>query len=622
MLIYQGTSDEFIQLNRMNRIADVMEETYFYFTGHHAGTSEYNSWQNSLTRVRDLLEIAELKDNYIALEYSVPYNNQSRIDCLLFGSSHNKQHVFLIELKQWSRVQATEIEGNYVETFTAGNNRIVVHPSQQVKGYHNYLLDFIEEFEKEPTMSLVSCAYCHNYSRTDDSGLFDKIYHKIIDEFPVYCKEDLPMLAQELNEKLSGGSGLEIFNRFMRSRIRPSKKLLDHVKDVILKGEQYSLINEQLIAKNLIWGKIRHGIKKNEKSVVIVKGGPGTGKSIIALNVLAEVAARKLTALFVCKSKPFREGLRRLVGGNAQNLFINPYFLVPAKVEENGLDVVFVDEAHRLEKANVHRYMKPELRSEMPQVDQIIRSARTSIFFIDDRQSVRNLEIGNSELIREAAARMEARVEEVELVTQFRCMGSNNYLEWIESVLGFNKKELIFRKNEDFDFQIFDTPHALYNALNEKEIEKPGSARLVAGFCWPWSKATREGTLVKDVKIGTFEMPWETKGDTWVGEYPPWYQWAIHKKGFEQVGCIYTAQGFEFDYIGVIVAPDLIYDPHSDALSTEFSATRDPVLRRDAGNYDDYIKNIYRVLLTRGMKGCYVYFVDKETEEFFKRRME
>ncbi|MDF1573537.1 MAG: hypothetical protein P1P82_18180 [Bacteroidales bacterium] len=176
MLIYQGTTDEFVRLNRMNRIADVMDETFFSFTGRHAGQSEYNSWQNSLTRVRDLVEVAELKENYIALEYSVPYNNQSRIDCLLFRKSNGQEVVFLVELKQWSKVEAMEIEGNYVETFTGGGHRTVLHPSQQVKGYHNYLLDFVEEFEKEPTMSLVSCAYCHNYSRTDHAGLFDRIY--------------------------------------------------------------------------------------------------------------------------------------------------------------------------------------------------------------------------------------------------------------------------------------------------------------------------------------------------------------------------------------------------------------------------------------------------------------
>jgi hypothetical protein len=260
-------------------------------------------------------------------------------------------------------------------------------------------------------------------------------------------------------------------------------------------GKQFSLINEQLIAKNLIWGKIRRSIRHGKKSVVIVQGGPGTGKSVIALNVLAEIAARKHTALFVCKSKPFREGLQKLVGGKARNLFVNPYFLVPARVGENNLDVVLVDEAHRLEKTNVHRYMRPEHRSDLPQVDQIIRAAKTSVFFIDDRQSVRFQEIGSSSYVREAAGRADAEIGEVELLSQFRCMGSNDYLLWIDSLLGYSRETRLLKKDGIFDFRIFNSPGELYDALREKEESKQGSARLTAGllaralkgFCWPWS---------------------------------------------------------------------------------------------------------------------------------------
>jgi DUF2075 family protein len=620
MLIYKGPTQEFVEHNRFNRIADIMDDAFLSVTGRHAGAAEYTSWQNSLSRVRDVIEVAELNNNYIALEYSVPYNSQSRIDCLLFGRNNTADNVFLVELKQWTKVDATEIEGNYVETFTGGAKRIVPHPSQQVKGYHNYLLDFVEEFHSGETMQLTSCAYCHNYSRTDESGLLNPVYRKITAQFPVYCKEDLPGLAEALRNKLSGGAGLDVFNRFMFSRIRPSKKLLDNVRDVVRNGKQYSLLNEQLVAKNLILGKIRQGLRNNQKSVVLVQGGPGTGKSIIALNVLAEVADRKHTALFVCKSKPFREGLQKLVGATARNLFIIPYFLVPARAEESGLDVIFVDEAHRLEQSNVHRYMKPEHKSDLPQVDQIIRAARTSVFFIDDRQSVRHLEIGNSEVIREAAVRMNATVDEVELVSQFRCLGSNDYLLWVESVLGFSSDKRIFRNTEKFDFRIFDTPGELYEELKKKEGEKPGSARLMAGFCWPWSDPQPDGTLVNDVRIGDFAMPWETKGDQWAGDYPPWHQWAIVPRGFEQVGCIYTAQGFEFDYAGVIIGNDLVYDTESDSLKGNIAATRDPVLKRSKAGFENYVRNIYRVLLTRGMKGCYVYIADSSVKKYFISR--
>jgi len=215
-----------------------------------------------------------------------------------------------------------------------------------------------------------------------------------------------------------------------------------------------------------------------------------------------------------------------------------------------------------------------------------------------------------------------ATVSEVTLETQYRCMGSNEYLLWIESVLGYSDEKRYLRKDEIFDFRIISSPSEIMEMLKEKEAEKPNSARMVAGYCWPWHDPRPDGTLVNDVKIGEFEMPWETKGEHAVGEYPVWYQWAYKPNGFRQVGCIYTAQGFEFDYIGVIIGPDLKYNKEANKLSGDMSETKDPTLRRDPANFETYMKNIYRVLLTRGMKGCYVYFTDKGTEEFFRSRME
>ncbi len=266
--------------------------------------------------------------------------------------------------------------------------------------------------------------------------------------------------------------------------------------------------------------------------------------------------------------------------------------------------------------------MRAADRSDMPMVDQLIRCAKTIVFFIDDKQRVRHQEIGNSVFIRDAASKFKASVEEVELLSQFRCMGSNNYLEWIESVLGYTDIKKTFKKSEIFDFRILSSPVELYSELKKKEEEKPNSARLVAGYCWPWHDPRPDGTLVNDVRIDNFEMPWETKGEHAVGEYPVWYQWAYKPNGFRQVGCIYTAQGFEFDYIGVIIGPDLKYNKETYSLYGDMSATKDPTLRRDPSNFETYMKNIYRVLLTRGMIGCYVYFVDKETEKYFRERME
>jgi uncharacterized protein len=622
MIIYSNSTEQFREDVLYNRIADIMNEAFIEGFGHKVQPSELLSFQNSLSRVKDLIEIAGLKENHIALEYQVPYN-QSRIDVLLFGKDTlDKDNILLIELKQWTSVTALETEGNFVETYTGGGMKVVPHPSQQIKGYHNYLHDFVEEFEKEPSLTLTSCAYCHNYSSTDKSGLFNNIYQDILKEFPVFCREDTVKLSEKIKQLLQSGNGTEVFNRFMLSRIRPSRKLLENVNGIIKDQVKFSLLNEQLVAKNLIRGKIKRADLRQEKSVILVKGGPGTGKSLIALNILAEVAGKKKKILLASKSKPFRDGLQSWVGPAGRNIFVSPYSLTPSRMEENGLDVLLVDEAHRIETSNVFQHMRTADRSDMPMVDQLIRCAKTTVFFIDDKQRVRHQEIGNSVFIRNSAKKFKASVEEIELVSQFRCMGSNNYLEWIESVLGYNEPGKIFRKTDLIKFRIFDSPSELYGELQKKEEEKPNSARLVAGYCWPWHNPNPDGSLVNDVKIGDFAMPWETKGEHAVGEYPVWYQWAYKPNGFRQVGCIYTAQGFEFDYIGVIIGPDLKYNKETDSLYGDMSETKDPTLRRDPAGFETYMKNIYRVLLTRGMIGCYVYFVDKDTERFFRNRME
>ena len=271
----------------------------------------------------------------------------------------------------------------------------------------------------------------------------------------------------------------------------------------------------------------------------------------------------------------------------------------------------------------LHIRAPAEKRTNMPQVETLIRASKVAVFFIDDKQAIRGVEIGSSDLIREYAKKYNAKIEEVRLKSQFRCNGSDNYLDWLEELLYNQRATAIFEK-EEFDFKIFDTPNDLYGAILEKNSSPQMTARLCAGFCWPWSSdLDKNGNLVKDVHIGDFAMPWETK-DTIkkIPEgYVKWYEWAYKPEGIKQVGCIYTAQGFEFDYIGVIVGPDLYYNNYTGRIETDIKESKDPVLKRSGEKIDEYIRNIYRVLMSRGMKGCYVYFCDKPLRHYVEQRL-
>jgi DUF2075 family protein len=626
-VIYSEPQDVFFRDVLTNQVASKMKANQSEVSNGKVKDSEYRAWQNSPIAIKNLLELSGVKDTFVTFEYLVPYT-QRRIDCMLYGkNSDSKGYVVHIELKQWDKVEPTNIEGNWVETYTGRPNNRVAHPSQQVKGYHDYLISFVEVFE-EDKMGLFGCSYCHNYEKKKGQGLHDPIYENILNEYPVYSRNDIIELADKVTSLLNKGEGYDIFNKFMQSPIKPSKKLLESASKIVTNESDFALLNDQIVARNTILAKVRNARTKNEKSVIIIKGGPGTGKTVIALHILAEIAKSKinLSVFFSTKSKPLLEGIKNRLGrgSDAKLLFTNLNQFIPSRVDENSVDVLIIDEAHRIGKSSNHQYTKAIDRTDLQQVETLIRASKTSVFFIDDKQVIRNAEIGSSDLIKQYATKYDCSIEEVELISQFRCNGSDNYLDWVESVLGHSSEKRVLTQQDNFDFKIFNSPQELYDVLVEKNNGKSTTARLVAGFCWEWSKSPhKNGELVKDVKIGEFAMPWETHGDIAkppVG-YVKWYEWAYLPEGIKQVGCIYTAQGFEFDYIGVIIGKDVKYDRENDCLVGDITQTKDPTLKKGKENFDEYVKNIYRVLMTRGMKGCYIYCVDKETEEYFRSKI-
>ncbi|MFH4963665.1 DNA/RNA helicase domain-containing protein [Gaetbulibacter sp. M235] len=529
-----------------------------------------------------------------------------------------------IELKQWDSVESTNIEGNFVETYTGRPGNRVPHPSQQVKGYNDYLLGFVQVFE-ERELGLFGCAYCHNYQRKEGEGLYDPIYDNIRNEHPIYAGNEIEDLADKLKSFLQKGGGYDVFNRFMLSPVNPSKKLLENASNIVADSSDFTLLNDQIVARNTILSKIRNARKKNEKSVVIIKGGPGTGKTVIALHILAEIAAANHTrsVFFSTKSKPLLEGIKNKLGrrNDAKLLFSNLDQFIPSRVDEDAIDVLIIDEAHRIGKTPNHRFTKAIDRTDLSQTETLIRAAKTSVFFIDDQQVIRSAEIGSTDLIKSFANKYDCSVEEVELVSQFRCNGSDNYLDWLEMVLQEEHSNEV-KLDDSYEVKVFDNPSRLYEAIIEVNNTPKMSSRLVAGFCWPWSKNLDEnGNLIPDVKIGDFALPWETHGEITKppAGYVKWYEWAYKDEGVKQIGCIYTAQGFEFDYIGVIIGDDLKYNPTTGKLETDINATEDPTLKRGKENFDEYVRNIYRVLMTRGIKGCYLYCTDENTKEYFKR---
>ncbi|WP_410510105.1 DUF2075 domain-containing protein [Methanosarcina hadiensis] len=622
MRLFAGPSEQFIQDSIRNEIADKLKNAFFEYYRYNPSPAEINSWRNSLKEISDVFLEANLTDHGVILEYQLPLTSK-RLDCLISGKDKNdKDNAVIIELKQWSKCREAYGE-NEVLTWVGGDEREVLHPSVQVGQYTMYLQDTQTAFYSgDDAVILNSCTYLHNYNYDPDDAIFSNKFSKVMNDYPLFTFDNTGGLREYLVDKLEKGNGVEVLQKIENGKYKPSKKLMDHVGNLIKGRPEYTLLDEQLIVFDKVVSCIKESFFGDQKKVVIVKGGPGTGKSVIAINLMANLLLDGYNAHYATGSRAFTLTLRKIVGtrGSAQFKYFNSYI----ESEENSIDVLIADEAHRIRKTSNNRFTPGDRKSTIPQIEELIKVSKVLVLFIDDDQVVRPEEIGSVEFIREYATKNNCQIFEYELEAQFRCNGSDGFVNWINNTLGIKKTaNVMWTQKEEFDFRVMSSPEELESTISEK-VNEGFTGRLTAGFCWPWSQPNRDGTLQDDVLIGDFKRPWNAKEDAnkLAKGVPKASLWAYNPNGINQIGCIYTIQGFEFDYVGVIFGTDLVYNFESQKWEGHLENSEDSVVKRSRGRFTDLVKNTYRVLLSRGMKGCYVYFMDKNTENFFKSRIE
>jgi uncharacterized protein len=620
--LYSGSSRQFIEDTTLNQIADKLSAAFFQHFRYNPSPAEVGSWRNSLMSMSSLLQYSGLNDHGVILEYQLPQTSK-RLDFMICGKDDKKRdNAVIIELKQWERCHLAEGE-NEVITFVGGAQREVLHPSAQVNQYRMYLQDTHTAFyDGVDPIVLSACSYLHNYRFDANDALLDLRYRTVVEACPLFSKDEVNRMKEHLVARLRSGDGLEVLRRVEESKYRPSRKLMEHVGYVIKGHSEYVLLDDQLIVYDKIMGWARNGFHDRKKAAIIVKGGPGTGKSVIAINLMADLLLKGYNAQYATGSRAFTETLRKVIGtrGSVQFKYFNSYM----DAEVDAIDVLVADEAHRIRKTSNSMYTPARDRRDTPQVDELIKASKVSVFFIDDDQVVRPDEIGSVQHIKEAARRNGCDVSEYQLEAQFRCAGSDGFVNWVNNTLGIKRTaNVLWEGNEDFDFKIYSSPEELEQAIRQK-VSEGYSGRMTAGFCWPWSKANSDGTLVDDVRTGEYRRPWNARPEATrlASGIPKAVHWAHDPNGIEQVGCVYTAQGFEFDFAGVIFGPDLRYDMDEQRWVGHKESSFDTTVKRSGDRFTDLVKNTYRVLLTRGMKGCYVHFMDRDTERFFRSRME
>ena len=619
MIVFESTKVDFCDSDLKGLITKKIEEIYMSKVGK-SPKSQTRSWRNSMQYMRTVLEDSQIPDDCgVAIEFTIPTTSK-RIDFILTGyDKYKDDSVIIIELKQWDCAGKVEGKDGIVKTILGKGIHETTHPSYQAWSYASLLKNFNETVEDEE-IGLYPCAFLHNYEIKENDPLTDEIYQPYFEEAPLFGQEDILKLREFIKKYIKYGDEGEILYRIDNGKIRPSKRLQDTLYNMLKGNKEFVMIDEQKIAYELAIKMARESYIDDKKRVLIVEGGPGTGKSVVAINLLVDIMNDDMIALYVTKNQAPREVFfKKLKGkefkvGWLKNVFKSSGSFMKSNL--NDFDTIIVDEAHRItEKTGF-------LKRGDNQIKEILNAGKFTVFFIDKYQRISIDDYGSIEEIKRFAFEAGAEVNHIKLASQFRCNGSDGYLSWLNDILEIEQTANYDGFDFDYDFRVIDSPSILKELIFEKNRAN-NKSRLVAGYCWNWISEGNNDTNVHDIVIDDFSMSWNLKNNI---------TWSIDETSINEVGCIHTAQGLEFDYVGVIIGKDLRFD--GEHIVTDFTkrAQTDRSLWGIKTMYDEnpkkalkladeIIKNTYRTLMTRGMKGCYIYCEDKELQDYFKKRL-
>lgn len=614
MIVYQSSKAKFLENVLTNNIENIILGEFKVKLGRSTSSREVASWKSSLMYMHNVLLDEEIPSEAgIAIEYQIP-QTAKRIDFIVTGSDESRtDHAVLIELKQWQEAQATEKDG-IVITALGGGLRETNHPSYQAWSYAALLYGFNEAVQ-EDGIQLKPCAYLHNYA--DDGVISGDFYAEYIQKAPLFLQADALKLRGFIKEFVKHGDDRAILYRIDNGRLKPSKALADSMVSMLKGNQEFVMIDDQKIVFETALALARKSAA-GTKNVLIVEGGPGTGKSVVAINLLVALTKGGLLAQYVTKNAAPRDVYEAQLTGSFKRSAISSMFTGSGKfinIENHLFDALIVDEAHRLsEKSGMFKNLGEN------QIKELINAAKFTVFFVDEDQRVTMHDIGSKDAIVSWAESLGANVHHLALESQFRCNGSDGYLAWLDNALQIRDTANFSLEGLNYDFRVVDSPIELRDLIFEKNKIR-NKARLVAGYCWEWK--SRNDREVNDVIIPEYDfaMQWNlaTDGNLWI-QAP---------ESVNQIGCIHTCQGLEMDYVGVIVGKDLVVRDGNVVVDSSARARSDSSVKglkklakenpeEAARKAALIIKNTYRTLMTRGMKGCYVYFVDQETRDYFK----
>ncbi len=619
MLVYTALKHEFVEHVKRNEISDRILASLKARGRGGVSPNEVRSWRNSLLYMSNVLDDPHIPDDAgVALEFTIPQTSK-RIDFILTGTGREgreqkrRKTAVIVELKQWENASPTGKDG-IVATVVGGGVREVAHPSYQAWTYAALLQDYNEAVQDE-NVDLKPCAYLHNCESEELRGAF---YGEHLERAPLFLRQDQETLQRFIRRHVKHGDGGDLMYLIDSGRIRPSKALADHLSGLLCGNREFHLIDDQKLVYETALA-LAEEAREGQKQVYIVEGGPGTGKSVVAINLLVELTNRGQVAQYVTRNAAPREVYAAKLAGTLRKTRINNLFKgsgAYVDAEEDAFGALVVDEAHRLnEKSGMFRNLGEN------QIKEIIHASRASVFFIDESQRVTLRDIGRVAEIERFAFEAGACVTRARLESQFRCNGSDGYLAWVDHALQVRETANTDLEGIDYDFRVVGSPAELRDLIEDANVVNNRS-RMVAGYCWDWRSKKDADAFDIEFPEHDFAAQWNLNDDG--------HLWILKPNSVEQVGCIHTCQGLELDYVGVIIGPDLLVR-NGEVITDGFARSkndttmhgfkglhkRDPEAARAAA--DEIVKNTYRTLMTRGAKGCYVWSEDEETRAYFEQ---
>ncbi|KAF4406845.1 DUF2075 domain-containing protein [Streptomyces lycii] len=653
MLLLKLSARDLLTLNTRRRMVPHLAERWKHFRGTEASLGERSAWAESLIDLAKDLMAAGRGDVQMIVECAATVHEDLRsgnprlIDTVLIGQHPGTRDISvqLVELKRWSTV--TRIEAATAELVHVPGLGRRKHPAVQLRETHDLFTG-----DDGPLAGLsFECggfAYLHNATDESVAPLFDPgvptgPYAR------TYTKDSRETLLQDLRANFAeegGDSAAELLLRRMNLRNTPllDAMIKSHGEDTVftLRGRQKAVAEDVTRTVTRMLGDPGQTVllPDSRRAVFLVTGGAGTGKSAIGLQLKAELEAQGRSVKYASGSRAFNGAMQQHVGyGDREFRESFTYFSSFVTPPDPPLDVLICDEAHRLRDRSTNRFMPPEKQGTQPQVDDVLDAARLTVFFLDESQCVRANEVGTTRLIEDAAARRGITPVRYRLQEQFRCGGSDAYVRWVRDLLGLSDEgPAEWTPDGLMHIEVADTPEDLEKIIRA-EAQAGASARMVAGYCWPWTKPQgEERRLEADVRIGDWHRQWNADSTSFCenGTAPPSRIWSVHPAGIDQIGCVYTAQGLEWDWCGVIMGDDMVWrdgcwvfqrgkrrkdpaDPAVDRVKVPGSLDR----KVTASSLSDEefarcIRNTYNVLLTRASRATVLYSTDEETQTHLK----